>query len=244
MRRQMRSEWRKIRTTRTVWGLLAGLVALIALAAIGALTHAPPSRFRGPLTSQALLGIPVFSLTIFSLVMGLRSFTDEFRHGSIVPTLLADPDRRRVLAAKLVVVGGMGIVFALVAGGVGLGIAVVGLRMKGFAIHTSASALLTWGRELVVVGLLWAAIGVGVGLALRHQVAAIVGCLVWITIGEGVLGGLIPKVAKFLPGTASRAIRASGPNFLGHVAAGLVLTAWMVVAVVTGAVLMQRRDIS
>ncbi len=45
---------------------------------------------------------------VFVLVLGVRAYTDEARHGSIVPTLLASPDRRRVVAAKLVVVAPRG----------------------------------------------------------------------------------------------------------------------------------------
>ena len=37
MKDQIRSEYRKLRTTRTIWGLLAGLVALSGLATWGIL---------------------------------------------------------------------------------------------------------------------------------------------------------------------------------------------------------------
>ena len=245
LRQQVISEWRKIRSTRTVWGLLIGLVALIALGTIGRLANGRRvADLSGPLTSLELLGIPLFSLMIFSLVMGLRSFTDEFRYGSIVPTLLADPDRRRVLAAKLMVVAAMGALFAVVAGGAGLGIAVAGLTIKGIAIHTTTGAIVRWSAEFVAIGLLWAALGVGVGLAVRHQVAAIVGCLVWIVVGEQLLSGLVPKLARYLPASATFAIRTGGPNDLGHVAAGFVLAAWVAVAVAVGNEFMRRRDIA
>lgn len=244
MRRQIRSEIRKITTTRTVWGLLAGLVALIGLGTIGALANAPTVELSRPLTSQDLLHIPLVALTIFSLVLGIRSFTDEFRHGSIVPTLLADPVRRRVLGAKLIVMAAMGLLFAVVAGGVSLAIVVIGLSIKQIAISTSAGAMASWVASVGVTGVLWAMLGVGLGLAIKHQVASIVGALVWITIGEGLLSALVPKLAKYLPASAGRAIHASDPALLGHIAGGFVLAAWMLVAIVSGAVLMQRRDVT
>jgi ABC-2 type transport system permease protein len=244
MRDQVASEWRKIRTTRTAWGLLGGLVGLIMLGSIGTLTHSSSSDLARSLTSLDVLGVPMFSLTIFALVLGLRSFTDEFRHGSIVPTLLADPNRRRVLAGKLVVMVGMGIVFAVAAGATGIAITLAYLSIKGLAVHVTPGAIAAWSAELVAIGALWAALGVGVGLAVKHQVAAIVGSLVWIMVGEQLLGALVPKFAKYLPGTAAEAIHDLGPNLLSHIVGGVVLGAWMVLAVVVGAVLMQRRDIT
>ena len=57
---------------------------------------------RGHAGGPPFLTVPMGIAWAFVLILGLRSFTDEFRFGSIVPTLLANPDRRRVLVAKLV----------------------------------------------------------------------------------------------------------------------------------------------
>ena len=51
----------------------------------------------------------------FVLVLGIRSYTDEARHGSVVPTLLSTAVRLRVVGAKAVVVGGAALVFAVAA---------------------------------------------------------------------------------------------------------------------------------
>ena len=87
-------------------------------------------------------------------------------------------------------------------------------------------------------------IGVGVGLAVRHQVAAIAGTLVAILVGENIVGGLVPAIAKFLPGQAAASIAgiqgAAWTPFVGAV----VLTIWAAGAVSVGSMLMDRRDIA
>ena len=47
MKEQIRSEYRKLRTTRSVWGLLAGLVALSGLATWGILASTEPRGLGG-----------------------------------------------------------------------------------------------------------------------------------------------------------------------------------------------------
>ena len=89
MRRQLVAEVRKLRTTRTVWGLLAGLVTLTSLGVVSVMLDARPGQLAAAIGDAPFLSIPIGIAWLFVLVLGLRSFTDEFRHGSIVPTLLA-----------------------------------------------------------------------------------------------------------------------------------------------------------
>jgi ABC-type transport system involved in multi-copper enzyme maturation permease subunit len=185
------------------------------------------------------------SLTIaplFGLLLGLRSFTDEFRYGSIVPTLLANPDRRRVLGAKLVATAGGGIALTLAATAVSIAIGVP-LLAKGVEIVWSASAMAEVVGRLVGATVLWTAIGVGLGLAVKHQVAAIAGALVWLLAAEGIFSGLVPNIAKYFPGAAGFAIVGINPaDLLTPGLGALLLGSYAAVAIGVGAVLMQRRD--
>jgi hypothetical protein len=80
MKHAIRSEFRKLRTTRTGWGLLAGVAVLTALGAWGTLLG--PNTVAG----AALQTLPLFiaatvATTVMALVLGVRSYTDEARHG-------------------------------------------------------------------------------------------------------------------------------------------------------------------
>jgi hypothetical protein len=92
---------------------------------------------------------------------------------------------------------------------------------------------------------LWSALGVGFGLAVRHQVAAIAGALVWMLAGEALFSGLVPSVARFFPGAAGFGLVGLNPaSTLPPVAGGAVLAAYAIVAALIGGSLMKRRDVA
>jgi ABC-2 type transport system permease protein len=243
MKNQIVSEYRKLTTTRTAWGLLVGLLALVAVGVVGVMWDAGPAALAAPLGAGPFLSVALGVTWAFVMILGLRSFTDEFRYGSIVPTLLADPERRRVLAAKLVVTAGAATVFALAAAALSLAIGATWLVIEGVAIEVALGPLAVWFGKLLLVNVLWSAIGVGVGLAVRHQVAAIVGSLVGVLIVENLLAGLAPAIGGYLPGEASAAVVGISGALLAPVAGAVVLAAWAAAAVGVGGVL-ARHDIA
>lgn len=245
MKDQIRSEYRKLRTTRTVWGLLAGLVALTGLATWGIIAHTSLGA------SAALTSLPVvvplmMVVPVFTLVLGVRAYTDEARHGSIVPTLLASPDRRRVIGAKLVVAAAAGAVLALAAVGVALGISVVWLAADGVAITVAAGSLALLVAKVAALGVLWSSIGLGVGMFVSHQVAAIVGSLVWLLVGESLVEVVSAGVAKFLPvhaGTALLGISSGDATLVAPLVGAGLLAGWALLSLGAGTRTFARRDI-
>lgn len=244
MKRQIVSEFRKLRTTRSAWGLLAGALALVALGVVGVLWESSNAVLAAPLAAQPMFHVALSITWVFVMILGLRSFTDEFRNGSIVPTLLADPDRRRVLVAKLVAVGAAAVLFTFAAAGLTFAIELPWLVAKGVAIHVAAGPLAVWFAKLLLIDVAFAAIGVGAGLAVRHQVAAIVGSLVVVTIVENLMDALAPAIARYLPAAGAWSVAGIGGAFMRPVGGALVLGAWALGAVGVGAWLMERRDIA
>jgi ABC-2 type transport system permease protein len=247
MKDQIRSEFRKLRTTRSVWGLLAGLLALTGLATWGILANIDTGAV------VALTSVPVFIelmviVPVFVLVLGIRAYTDEARHGSIVPTLLASPHRPRVVVAKLVVIGGAAAVFALAATALAAGISVAWFAAAGGVTLTfGAAALATLAAKAVAIGLAWAAIGLGVGLIVSHQVAAIVGSLLWLLVGEGLVEVVAPKVAQYLPSHAATSVlgmSAGDAVLLAPIASAGLLAGWAALSLGAGARALAGRDIA
>jgi ABC-2 type transport system permease protein len=245
MRNQIASEVRKMASTRSIYAMLAGLIVIVGLGVVATTTDGEPRSLLAPLEHQVFLNVSLTIAPLFGLLLGLRSFTDEFRFGSIVPTLLASPVRRRVLGAKLFATAGGGVALSLAAVAISIAVAVPTLLVKGMEITWSTGALALVVGRLVAATVLWTALGVGLGLAIKHQVAAIAGTLVWILAAEGLLSGLVPNIAKYFPGAAGFAVVGINPTELLTPALGaLLLSAYSAVAVVAGAVLMQRRDIT
>jgi ABC-type transport system involved in multi-copper enzyme maturation permease subunit len=245
MNNQIASEFRKLATTRSIYAMLAGLAVIVGLGVVAIVTDTGAGDLAVPLDRQAFLHVSLTIAPLFGLLLGLRSFTDEFRYGSIVPTLLASPDRRRVLGAKLVATAGGGIALTLAATAVSIAIGVPLLLAKGVEIAWSAPAMAEFVGRLIGATVLWTAIGVGLGLAVKHQVAAIAGALVWLLAAEGIFSGLVPNIAKYFPGAAGFAIVGINPaDLLTPGLGALLLGSYAAVAVGIGAVLMQRRDIT
>ena len=140
MKEQIVSELRKLTTTRSAFALLAGLVAVVGLGAVAVTTDGEPNLLV-PLEGQAFLNVVLSITPIFALLLGIRSFTDEFRFGSIVPTLLANPRRLRVLAAKVVTTAAGGIVLALAATTVAIAVGAPILIGKGWDLTWSVDAM-------------------------------------------------------------------------------------------------------
>ena len=245
MRDQIASEIRKLATTRSIYAMLAGLVVFVGLGVVATTTDGEPGSLFAPLEHHVFLNVSLTIAPLFGLLLGLRSFTDEFRYGSIVPTLLASPVRRRVLGSKLVATAGGGVALALAAVAISLAVGVPILIAKGFEVTWSMGALAVTVGRLLGATVLWTAIGVGLGLAVKHQVAAIAGALVWLLAAEGILSGLVPNVAKYFPGAAGFAFVGINPEELLTPALGaLVLSTYALLAITAGGILMQHRDIA
>ena len=245
MRKQIASEVRKLTTTRSIYAMLAGLAAVVVLGVVAIVTDTGAGDLAAPLERQAFLHVSLTIAPLFGLLLGLRSFIDEFRYGSIVPTLLASPDRRRMLGAKLVATAAGGVALTLAATAISIAVGVPLLMTKGVEVAWSTPAMAEVVGRLVGATVLWTVIGVGLGLAVKHQVAAIAGALVWLLAAEGILSGLVPNVAKYFPGAAGFAIVGINPaDLLTPGMGALLLDGYAFAAVAAGSVLMQRRDIT
>ena len=110
----------------------------------------------------------------FATLAGLLAVTGEHRYGTIRFTLVFEPRRQVVLAAKLASAGIVGIVFAFlcVAVAFGAGLAIFTARDIDVAAyelgHAGARA------RAVAAGALSAMIGVAIGTLVRNQVGALV----------------------------------------------------------------------
>ena len=201
----LRAELRKLTTTRAALGLLAGAVVVTGLSAFSTTASAEPSSLSEPLHTQQLFLLASINIGLFALILGVRSFTDEFRHGTIAWTLLSVRERWRVVVAKAMTSALAAALIALVAQAAMVGVAVAVAGAKGATLGLSgADAGAVVG--LAVGAAAWAALGVGVGALVRHQVAAIVGGLVWVLVVENLAAGLLKGAGRFLPGQAAHGV--------------------------------------
>jgi ABC-2 type transport system permease protein len=249
----LRSEFTKIRSTRsTYWTLFALIVVCIgigALASAGTASHPNGiSRAGFDATQQSLAGLYVGQLVI--AVLGALTITSEYTTGMIRTSLTVQPRRGVVFAAKAVV-------FAVVTLITGL-IASFGSFFVGQAILSGPHLSATLGQPNVLRAVIGGALfltacgmlAYGLGAILRHTAAAIstaIGLLFVLTVLVQFLpSSWADSVDRWLPALAGSQVWATkvSPGAHQFPAWGgfAVLAGWAAVAIIAGLVLFRTRD--
>jgi ABC-2 type transport system permease protein len=241
MRSLVSAEFLKLRTTRTAYGFLAATV-LLTLGAQAA-TFATTDLSTKEDVEQALAGAGVAAALL--LVLGIVATTGEHRHGTITSSLLASPDRRRLVAAKLIAYLATGALLGAAAMAVTIAVGVPWLSDRNAPLDLlGAGDYLELSAQGIAAAALSGAIGVGIGAIVRNQVAAVVGALVYLFILEPLVGVLSTRVAAFtIGGTQGALTGAPMDDALGPLAAALVLATWALALAAVGTEVEERRDV-
>ena len=234
LRRAMAAEWTKLWSVRsTMWTLVATVVAVVGLGAIGTGTVSPHDLTDDP-TRRSLIGIFLGQL-IFG-VLGVLVMSAEYGTGTIRATLSAVPRRPVVLTAKVLVFGAVAVavseILAFSAFGVGQailsakhlvgtkGLAVQRAHQLGVKIPHNIQALLTSGSaSLGQPGVLRAVVGGGLYLAVLGLLALGLATIIRHTAGAisafvGVVL-VLPLIVQALPASISNAVGRYLPANIG-----------------------------
>jgi ABC-type transport system involved in multi-copper enzyme maturation permease subunit len=241
------AELLKLRTLRGTWGFLIVAVGLAALFTAGGIGGASgEERLSGGYQFRLFLDT-AFATGILSLLLGIVLFTNEFRHGTIARTLLAEPRRWRLVLTKLVTGATSGLMLALLAFVTALAMAVIWLGALDVPLEWGDIADGA-GRSIVAVALA-GIIGAALGGAVHSQVGALVGALVWMFVVEPlcwVLLGLVgwDGVAEYLPAASMGGVIDTGNEGLSFPVSVGMSAAWA--ALLLGLALLRtgRRDIT
>ena len=234
--RAMAAEWTKLWSVRsTLWTLLATVVAVVGLCALGTGTVSPSEIIDDP-TRRSLIGIFLGQL-IFG-VLGVLVMSAEYGTGTIRATLSAVPRRPVVLTAKVFVFGAVAVVvseiLAFSAFAVGQTIlsakhavgskAAVAQRAQqlGVKVPHNIQAVLTSGSaSLGQPGVLRAVVGAGLYLTVLGLLALGLATIIRHTAGAisafvGVVL-VLPLIVQALPTSISNAVARYLPANIGLV---------------------------
>jgi hypothetical protein len=269
----LRSEWRKVMSTKMWWVILlcvAGYMAFIAIVMAGAF-HFAPTEFSTPasggqeaavppdLVAKMIYAFPASMAYAGPALIGALLVTGEYRHATFTPTFLAEPRRGLVLGAKLVVGAVLGVIYGAVIVIVTAGTGAGTFALLGDPTYLGeAGVAASLGRSVLALAL-WAVVGVGFGALLRNQVAAIVVLLVFTQFVEPMLR-MVPAMTgvamgwlKFLPGAAGEGVAGNSLyslmdpttiTTLSTLPATATLAAYALALAALGYVVSLRRDIS
>jgi ABC-type transport system involved in multi-copper enzyme maturation permease subunit len=267
----VRAELRKVASTRLWWGLLIPVALLSSMINLfgGVFTSAFAESERLPL----LLGSVAYSLGltgVFAAVHGIVAAAGEYRHRTITTTYLTTPGRTPVLVAKMLVSAGVGGCYAAVTVVTGV---LAGAAADGGAAFPGVGPLVATAVIGIAVSALWGALGAAFGTAVSNQVTALVGLLLYLMVGELLIGALLEaadsdslrSLSSYLPGNSGEvavygipaeeiAGPVTGPQVVELLAGVtdppgwgvglLVLAAWTAAAGAVGWLVARRRDIT
>ncbi|MEO3935965.1 ABC transporter permease subunit [Dermatophilaceae bacterium Soc4.6] len=268
----VRSELRKIFTTRLWWGMLIGVVIVgagLSAAFAGLVSNDPGAASdqggfgaNTAATMQAVLsaGFIVFSLTaLFPLALGIILITQEFRHKTFTATVLTTPRRSVVVVSKILAIVVIAAVYAVVydiasvAGGAGV------LKARGLNTFVTDPEVVKTLLLMVMAFVVWALLGFGFGILVRNQIAAVlagVGVTLILQLALNIVFSIKgwETALKFVPGnlTGSMLITSdsgglngpAGPAPFSWWASALILVGYAAVMTVVGSVITARRDIT
>jgi ABC-2 type transport system permease protein len=236
VRRLISGELIKVRTTRTALGFgSASVLLVLALVLISFLAGDPTTAAdkRDALNVGGVLSVPL-------LIFGIVGATGEYRHRTIAPAVLIAPGRGRLTVARL-------IAYMLTALAVGVAMVAVafaiGLPLAGGGESLSSSDLVRTAGGGLIVAVLTTALGVGVGVLVRNQVAGVVGALIWLFILSPVLGLIDEDLPNYTTLPAAGIAGGGSDTSLSWGGAVLVLVAWAVAFFGAGLLVERRRDV-
>lgn len=244
MTRLVRAELLKVRTTRLLMWL--GLL-ILALELLVISLHVSKDSFDSltePRNQRDIVSIAAVSALI-SLILGIVSSAGEFAHGTIGHTFLVAPVRERVAAAKVAAAAVAGGALALASCAFAWVFAALLLSGRSVPIHLWSGSTLRVVPGTVAAAAITGAFGVGFGSLVRRQTGAIVISLIWLLVGEPLLG--VAGVEKYGPGHVVASVVEAGnqgSGLLGFGAGLAVALVYVAVAGLLGGDVLRRSDIT
>ena len=242
MKPLLRAELLKLRTTRT-FVTLVSVTLLLSLVVVGLTTI-----LADDFTTRSVRETFTFDFSgLFILLLGVTGMAGEWRHRTITSSVLAAPDRVRLLTAKVISYAVAGIVLSLIVTVALMALGTLILSARGeTTLGVTDLADVLW-RNLASAALL-GAFGVCIGGIVRNQIVAIVGLLVFAFALEPALLNLALEVGKFGPTTgAPGGIIGVNPVDNGKIlspgAAVLVMLGWVGLGSAVTALMLKRRDL-
>ncbi|MFJ8017716.1 ABC transporter permease [Streptomyces sp. NPDC096339] len=260
------AEWIKMRSLRSTYWVLV-LSAVVAVAVNVNAVHSslpyidqppPPAHDMPPFKYDPLFhglnSIAGHVVALAAAAFGAITIFGEYATGMIRTTLAAVPDRRAVIAAKLVLVTSVTLLLGAVVSVTSFFTtnAMLASRHVGLSIHDPGCLRAVAAYAVVVP--VCALIGMAFGAVLRHATASIVGVVGLLFVVPLLFGGdryrFLREIGNHLP-MAAQSRLALNPE--SHTSLGaypgtitgswLALAAWALVSAAVAVTVVRRRDV-
>ena len=242
----------KLRSTRTTVWLLLGTLAMVLITVAFSTPQAGAEDSPVPLDDPGVLagtvGTGLLIPQVLVVLFGVLAVTQEFRYGTATSTSLVEPRRARVLAAKWLALALSSVVVVVGALVVSVPFTIALIRSRDGDLTAGAQFWQTMAAGFAVMAA-YAVIGVAIGAVVRHQIAAVVGVMVWTLAVEHIVTASYPSVGQWLPVGATFSVMQLGPanglddRLLSAPVGGSLLVGYTAAAVLLAIFLAPRRDV-
>jgi hypothetical protein len=196
----LHSEWIKVSSLRSNVRILAVTPVIgVTLSWIMATFVEVDPDTDLPFTIAVTFIFSTWLTAVLAMIMGTLTFTSEAQHGTMATAVAAQPARWVTVASKTTVAASFGLAMGILGMVGGLSGAILGGLPKGDTSGMASTAL--WGLLLTTLA---PALGLGVGMILRHSAAAVSILLVWAFVLENIVRALVPvSASRYLPFSAA-----------------------------------------
>lgn len=245
IRRLIRSELRKLTTTKMPLAFVAVLIVIAALNAFAVIAGTDMDGSKAFIATEAdQLSLMAFAFNAFmgAGLFGAIAVAREYGHNTIVPTLLASPIRHRAVLAQLAAVAIGGSILSLI--GAALTVAAVAIALPtteyGFLVSTANVV-----RVLAAAGFAGAAgavLGAGIGSIVRNVGGAVTLTVFTFMVAPPLVVQLANDTASWMPANLANVISGTVDDISQPAALGALIV-WALVPAVIGLIAVQRRDV-
>lgn len=244
--RNLRSELRKLTTTRMPLAFLGVIIVLAGITAAAVVwgTDMDGSKtFISTAADQQSLMAFAGNAFMGAALFGAVATAREFGHATIVPTLLVSPRRTRTMSAQATAVMLAGALLSIIGALAVIGTVALGLQFTDYTFMVSAGGVVRIVAASALTGAVGGALGAGVGWLVRNAGGAVTVVVGLLFISPPLIVQLTPDAASWVPSALAWVISGvSAEQSVPMALLGVVL--WAAVPVLVGLYSVGHRDVA
>ena len=244
-RRLVRSEIRKLTSTRMPLAFLLVLIGIAALNAVAVMfgTEADGSKaFVATGFDQQSLVAFASNAFIIAGLLGAIAAAQEYQHRTVIPTFLASPRRYRAAISQFGAIFIAGGALGLAGAGLVIVAVVVALPSTEYGFLMGTGAIVRVLSASTFAGATGSVLGAGIGVLVRNTGGAVVGTVITLIVAPPLVVQLTSEAASWIPASLANAVSGVGGDTTVP-AALAALAAWALVPAAAGLLSVQRRDV-
>lgn len=243
--RSVRSELRKLTTTKMPLAFLGVIIVLAAITAAAVVwgTDMDGSKaFIATAADQQSLMAFAGNAFMGAALFGAVATAREFGHATVVPTLLASPRRTLAMTAQATAVMLAGALLSIVGALAVVAAVAIGLQFTDYGFLASAGDVVRIVAASALTGGAGAVLGAGVGWLVRNSGGAVTVVVGLLFICPPLVVQLTPDAASWVPSSLAWVISGVSTDQTVPMAL-LAVVVWAAVPAVAGLLSIERRDV-